>query len=187
LAGQLAGTLSRFSATPLRYQTPAGQKVEVDLRGLVVEIAGRAACVDSTSLRSALLADDSLASRILHRMARELPQTTVLVIDQAEEIFTLHQGREDDIARAWALEALGCLAGGSGGYKVIVSMRTEYFGRLISTLRKGATEVRGVREYFLTDFGESALVEAIRRPTQEVRIRYTSEIPYQRYRFRYYR
>src|SRR5262249_43006077 len=30
LAGQVAGALSRFSATPLHFQTPAGQEVELD-------------------------------------------------------------------------------------------------------------------------------------------------------------
>ena len=127
LAGQLAGVLSRFSVSPLRYRNPAGRDVEVDLPDLVARIVGSATPVEPPALRAALLADRSLASRILDRMARELAKTMVLVIDQAEEIFTLHQGPED-ASRAWALEALGRLAAGSGDYKVIVSMRTEYLG-----------------------------------------------------------
>ena len=49
--------------------------------------------------------------------------------------------------------------------KVIVSLRTEYYGRLLDHLREGRRDLVGVRDDLLRDFSEGALVEAIERPT----------------------
>ncbi|HYH65670.1 MAG TPA: hypothetical protein VD866_13320, partial [Urbifossiella sp.] len=58
-------------------------------------------------------------------------------------------------------------------------------GRLTDRLRKGVRAAGGVKDYLLTDFGFDDLVEAIRRPTLTTRIRYSAEVPAEKYRFRY--
>src|SRR5262249_569059 len=114
-----------------------------------------------------------------------LPFTVVLVIDQAEEVFTLARRLEDQPIRQLALAILREAVEVPGDFKLVVSLRTEYFGRLVDRLRRGVREAAGVREYLLTDFDEESLVEAIRRPTVEVPIPYASEVPREKYGFRY--
>jgi hypothetical protein len=180
LAGQLAQALSDYCARPCTYETPTGKGVEVDLRGVVPELA-----VAPAVLRQGLRCDTALLGRLLARMANHLPFALVLVIDQAEEMFTLARTLEDTQSARLALEMLRLALGASGNFRVIVSLRTEYHGRLIDGLRHSPHEVRKVREYLLTDFDEEALVAAIRRPTATVPIPHAAEIPFAKYRFRY--
>lgn len=70
-------------------------------------------------------------------MADRLPHALVLVIDQAEEIFTLASEVEEVEDRAHALRMLQRLVDVEADVKLIVSLRTEYYGRLLDHLREG--------------------------------------------------
>src|SRR5262249_24136366 len=84
-------------------------------------------------------------------------------IDQAEEVFTLAQTPQNADDRRQALEMLR-LASEAGDFKVILSLRTEYYGRFVDGLRQGARAAKGGREDLVTDFDEARLTEAIRKP-----------------------
>jgi hypothetical protein len=73
----------------------------------------------------------------------------------------------------------------AGDFKVILSLRTEYYGRLVDRLRRGLHDTNSIREYLLTDFGEQDLVDAIRRPTDRKQIAHASEVPFEKYGFDY--
>lgn len=180
---QIAAALTTFCAAPLAHRTPAGADAAADLpavfRAAVGERTGRDA------LRDALRADPALLGRLLADLGRVLPFTPVLVIDQAEEVFTLARTPDDEANRGLALEMLRRAAAAPGGFKVVVSLRTEYHGRLTDKLRKGAHPAVGVRDYLLTDFGHEALTEVIRRPTSAERVEYAAEIPAEKYGFRF--
>src|SRR5206468_4086046 len=90
----------------------------------------------------------------------------VLVIDQAEEVFTLARTEQDAENSKQALEVLRQAGATTGDFKIIVALRTEYYGRLVDRLRRGTRQAIGVREYLLTDFDESRLTEAVLRPTR---------------------
>src|SRR5262249_32278567 len=72
---------------------------------------------------------------------------------------------------------------GMGDYKVIVALRTEFYGRLIGSMRRGPDGATGVNDYLLTDLDREELVEFITRPTSDRPIAYAGEIPRQRYGF----
>jgi hypothetical protein len=74
---------------------------------------------------------------------------------------------------------------GRGDYKVIVSLRTEFYGRLIGSLRQGPQGATGVRDYFLADLDFDALVAFVTLPTADRPIDHAREIPRDRYGFRY--
>ena len=59
--------------------------------------------------------------------------------------------------------------------KLIISLRTEYYGRLLDHLRAGRRDLTGVRDDLLRDFSRSALIEAITRPTSETPGRWSAE------------
>jgi hypothetical protein len=186
---QFASALAAACARPLTYRTPAGDDATADLPGVLraalgLGADGAAADAVLPALRAALRADAGLLGRLLAELARAVPYTPVLVIDQAEEVFTLARTPADEANRALALEMLRRAAATPGGFKLIVSLRTEYHGRFVDRLRRGAGAA-GVREYLLTDFGTDALVEVIRRPTATARVPHAAEVPFEKYRFRY--
>jgi hypothetical protein len=160
LAGEVADGLVKFCQAPLRLKPPTGQPVEIDLPAVL------AGTPDVESLRTALLADAGLLGRVLASLGERLPYTPVLVINQAEEVFTLARTEEDTDLRKKALEMLRRAGETQGDFKVILSLRTEYYGRFIDSLRRGLHPTYGVREYLLTDLDEARLAEAIERPTR---------------------
>ena len=61
---------------------------------------------DVASLRAALLADAGLFAKRLGKMAGRLPFALVLVVDQAEELFTLAHSPEEIALRDHALRLI---------------------------------------------------------------------------------
>jgi hypothetical protein len=135
----------------------------------------------ASALAERLLANPALLHGVLECLGQAVPVTPVLVIDQAEEVFTLARGPAEEYARDRVLEMLRHVADGRGDYKLIVALRTEFYGRLISALRRGLSEPEGVREYFLTDLDASAMAAVIRRPTSRQRLPHSTEIPFEKY------
>ena len=78
-----------------------------------------------------------LLADLLARMASRLPHALVLVLDQAEEVFTLVRTPEEVADRDLALRMLQRLVDVRADVKLIVSLRTEYYGRLLDHLRAG--------------------------------------------------
>ena len=183
--GQLAQALCVYCHEPFAYQTPTGRTVEVDLPAILGNAIGCSKKVEIPDLRRALRDDPEQLARVLSAIAAALPFTLVAVIDQAEEMFTLAEVRREEATRDEMLEAVRRIASGSGDFKLIVALRTEYHGRLIDRLRRGVAETRSVREYLLTDLHKDALVEFIRRPTLQTKIRYSDQVPREVYGFAY--
>jgi WD40 repeat protein len=184
-AGPLAKALCDFCARGEKYATPRADKapVEVDLPGILSRLLQ--GVPGPAALRGALRADTSLLGRLLAALAERLPYTLVLVIDQGEEVFTLARTRQDEDSRHLALEMLRRALEVRGRFKVIVSLRTEYYGRVLDALRQDVRSAAAVRDYLLTDLQEGELAEAILRPTATAPIPHASEVPAQKYRFRY--
>ena len=69
-----------------------------------------------------------------------MPHALVLVFDQAEELFTLARTPEEVAGRDHALRMLQRVVDVRADVKLIISLRTEYYGRLLDHLRRaGAT------------------------------------------------
>ena len=89
---------------------------------------------------------------MLARVADRLPHALVLVFDQVEELFTLAKTPEEVAWRDQALRMLQRVADVRADVKVIISLRTEYYGRLLDHLREGRHDLTGVRDDLLRDF-----------------------------------
>ena len=179
----MAQALLEASATPLRFDTPDGEPHTVDLRSVLDEALKTSA--DYVTLRNALRGDTNLLAGILARMAGRLPHALVLVLDQAEEVFTLARTDEEVADRDQALRMLQRLVDVRADVKLIVSLRTEYYGRLLDYLRAGRRDLTGVRDDLLRDFSRGDLIEAITRPTRETPLAEGQPSPCERYGFRY--
>jgi WD40 repeat protein len=182
-AGPLAQALCDFCARGEAFATPRNTAVKVDLPGILGRFVP--GVPSPAALRDALRADTSLLGQVLAALAERLPYTLVLVMDQGEEVFTLASTREDEDSRDLTMEMLRRVLDAPGRFKVIVSLRTEYYGRLLDALRRDVRNPALVSDYLLTDLQEGELAEAILRPTATARIPHTSEVPAEKYRFRY--
>ena len=183
LVGQLAQALLDATATSLRYDTPDGEPHTVNLRRVLDEVLGTTA--DYATLREALRRDVHLLADMISRMAGRLPYALVLVLDQAEEVFTLAKTPEEVAGRDHGLRMLQRLVDVQADVKLIVALRTEYYGRLLDHLRAGRRDLTGVRDDLLRDFSRSALIEAITRPTSETPLAPGQPAPREQYGFRY--
>ena len=183
LVGQLAQALLDATATSLRYDTPDGEPHTVNLRRVLDEVLGTTA--DYATLREALRHDVHLLADMISRMAGRLPYALVLVLDQAEEVFTLAKTPEEVAGRDHGLRMLQRLVDVQADVKLIVALRTEYYGRLLDHLRAGRRDLTGVRDDLLRDFSRSALIEAITRPTSETPLAPGLPAPREKYGFRY--
>jgi hypothetical protein len=179
LVGGVAQTLLDATAKALCYKTPEGEEETVNLRVLIDEAI--AAPADFATLREALRRDTHLLARLLERMSARLPHALVLLLDQAEEVFTLARTPEEVASRDHGLRMLQLLIDVKADVKLIISLRTEYYGRLLDHLRAGRRDLTGVRDDLLRDFSKAALIEAITRPTAEAKygFKYAEGIPEQ--------
>ena len=92
-----------------------------------------------------MLDDPSLLGSIAFgAIGSHLPFTPIVVIDQGEEVFTLARSPEEHAPGRRALDILRRTAATAGGFKLIMSLRTEYYGRLIDRLRHGLHDVGGI-------------------------------------------
>ena len=181
--GRLAVGLLEMTERPLEYRTPTGDVRTIALRPVLDEALGTKA--DAATLRAALMDDPGRLATLLERLSAPLPHALVLVLDQAEELFTLAKTPEEIAARDQALRLLQRVADVRADVKVIVSLRTEYYGRLLDHLRAGRRDLTGVRDDLLRDFSKPALIEAIERPTLETPLVEGQPSPRQRYGFTY--
>jgi tetratricopeptide (TPR) repeat protein len=184
-AVRLAQGLLDMTAAPLEYVTPAGELLHIDLRAQFDAALGRS--TDAMLLREALLEDDSLLTRILGRMAERLPHALVLALDQAEELFTLPDAAngEEIVARDRVLAMLQRIADLDEDVKVIISLRTDYYGPLLDNLRAGRHDLTTVRDYFLRELSEDQTVEAIERPASDRPLAEGQPAPREHYKFRF--
>ena len=107
----------------------------IDLRPTIDDVLGAPA--DFATLRAALAQDAGLFSTLLAQMAARLPHALVLVIDQAEELFTLARSPAEIEVRDHALKMIQRVVDIKADVKLIISLRTEYIGRLLDHLRAG--------------------------------------------------
>jgi WD40 repeat protein len=184
LAGQLALALAAFVARPWTITTPVGGTVTVDLPALVRQ-ATQLQVVDADALRAALAADPALLGRLLSVLAEGLPWEPVLLIEQGEEILTLARKHDDAENQRVGLAMLRQAALNPGQGKVLMALRTEYYGSLINRLHARDGALGAISDFLLTVPDEESMLAAALRPTVNEPVPFSIEIPFARYRFQF--
>ena len=136
IAQALLDTTAQSAGVPRRPQASRSGSTCADA---VDKMLGRPA--DFATLRAALARDAGFFSTLLTRMAARLPHALVLVIDQAEELFTLARSPDEIAMRDHTLKMLQRVVDIKADVKLIISLRTEYIGRLLDHLRAGRRDL----------------------------------------------
>jgi hypothetical protein len=157
----LATSLTQFILGGMTVETPLGLKI-LNLRKALPPGIQDNNCV------AALSADSRAMLGVLERLSGIVPQTLTLVIDQGEELLTLDQSPTGEEARHSFLEFLGLFTRTTIDLKLVLALRTEYYGRIYAKLRRAQAEIFGIREYFLDELTTEQLVQAIIQPTSEI-------------------
>ncbi len=174
---RLSECLFDFISRPLELLTPHG----LETIHLTNKVASYPDC-SSFCDHVAASVDEMLS--VLHKLAKAVPQTLVLIIDQAEEVLTVKPGADGSDSRSRFFDFLTRFYDMGLDIKLLIAIRTEYKGRFDNEIQNRTGDVVTIPHYLLTDFSEGQIVQAIERPTLHKDIEgYGS--PYSHYKFSY--
>jgi hypothetical protein len=134
-----------------------------------------------------LIAD--LLLKALDLITRELSRNLVLVVDQAEEIFTLRSGEDSENRQKSFFYFIEELCVRDARIKVIVCLRTEYYGQFCDGLRidpgSKVSPHLGLEQFMLHGLRQrEQIIQAVARPTLKEPVE-PYGVPFERYRFEY--
>ena len=170
--------LADFAARRTSLTPPAGDEQAVDLgSALGGALGSRGRSRDGRSGKG-LLADSARLDLRRRGPASVVPFSLVLVIDQAEEMFTLANPDGSGLAdRDRVLRMLSRVRRGARRHcRSVVSLRRD-LGRLIGSLRQGPNGAIGVRDYLLADLDRDALIAFVTLPTSDRPVDHALWIP----------
>ena len=124
---------------------------------------------------------------VLGRIAASHPRTLVLILDQAEEVFTLAGRVEGSRSEMALFEFVARLTRSDIDLKLLVTLRTDFFGQFDDGLRRQTSlgvKKAAIEGYLLRDLETSALLDAICLPTSRKPFKHYG-VPYERYRFEF--
>jgi hypothetical protein len=173
---RIAWQIFLFIREPFRLRTPAGWR-ELDLTSAL-----RGACDWEAYLT--LVRDEEGLLQSLRRVAEIIPQTLVLIVDQAEEVLTHNPGEENFENRVRFFAFLRDFQRLEFDARVIVTLRTEYFGRFIDAIQLSHRAGAEFQQFLLGELGRPSLVDAILRPTRREPIE-PFGVPYAAYGFEF--
>ena len=173
---RLAEMLFQLGQTKRVRNTPVGVS-SVDLRECIHP--------DETSLQRFVQRSPDDLVKVLGHFARRIPETLVLIFDQVEEVLTLRPGQNGDSSRHRFFEFLDRFMDAGIDVKMVLALRTEYFGRVLDALQYGVFDVGATSYYLLKELSEQELIRAIVRPTSDQPVKPGQQSPRDKYRFRY--
>jgi hypothetical protein len=122
--------------------------------------------------------------QVLKDIASRSPKTLVLIIDQAEEVMTLWPENSEDEPKVSFFEFLFIFSSKQINVKLILSLRTEYYGKFISGIHSYTFNMSGFRDYYLQPITDKELKDAIVLPTKDEPVGGYGK-PRDKYRFSY--
>jgi hypothetical protein len=155
----LAEKLCQMLNAGLTVNTRVGEK-QIDLRKPLPPDLKDAEC-------TSYLREPAALTGVLENLSGIIPYTLVIIIDQAEEVLTVEPGPAGEEARTDLFDFLAGFTDASFDMKLIVALRTEYYGRFYSRLSRAFADSKRVREYSLEDLTPEQMLRAIVRPTLE--------------------
>jgi NTE family protein len=155
----LADSVYAFAAREITRMAPDGH-FTIRLRD-ALPAEGAA---DAAGFRQLCGEDPEILLGVLEHLSAIVPETLVLIIDQGEEVLTVDPGPDGEQSRRRFFEFVADFARASFDLKLLIALRTEYFGRFVSRVRRNFRGP-GIGEYYLDTLTNDQVTEAIERPT----------------------
>jgi hypothetical protein len=155
---KLADNLYDLGQQDFTLKTPRGPRT-ISLKDALLGYNERDSFLDKVGRSPELMCES------LTLLVKELPRTQVLVIDQAEEVFTLQTGDASEAANAF-FQLLALLTRTPCDLKLILSLRTEYYKRFYDELGKLTADLRTVTDFELHDLDKDCIVAAVKHPAK---------------------
>lgn len=156
---KLANAIFHFADREITLQTRVGDRT-LNLREAIPERLR----VHETAFRHTAVDNPEVLINTLAALEKMLPQTLVLMVDQGEEVLTVNPGEAGEKSRRLFFDFLRQFIQSKLDLKLLIALRTEYFGRFVSLSRQDLRGT-GITEYFLSDLSDAQVIEAIRLPT----------------------
>jgi WD40 repeat protein len=140
---------------------------------------------DAEDVRKALHKEPDLLGRLLAALSQRLPFELVLLIEQADDLFSLLKPGGNDHNLQGSLAMLRALLAVPARAKLVLSLRTEYLGRLFDAVAQGPEDGQHVRTFLTRELTQEQLVEIILQPTSAEPLPNTEEVPLDKYGFQF--
>lgn len=154
----IAGAIYEFASAGAEVVTLRHHRA-IDFRAALLD------CQTADDFRAVAGANHQQLFESLRQLGACLPRTLVLIIDQGEEVLTLAPGTDGDAAREEFFQLVAALSRADLDIKLLVALRTEYYGRFRHELQTRLADVTHVTDYYLGDLEAAGLFQAITRPT----------------------
>lgn len=106
-----------------------------------------------------------LAMLVVRSIAKIIPQTLILVVDQAEEAITLTQSRGASNDQKPFFEFLSHFSKIDFDLKLLVAIRTEFYGKFAHEIQRHKADMTKITYFMLEDLNREQLIQAIKQPT----------------------
>lgn len=186
LPGILRKHVSGGAAAPseaIQAETPAASAANTGIAvGMPARPSAGTPAATPVQLWQALVDDPGALSRLLEDITERLPFELLIVIEQGEDLLTQPSTAADQERREAAFAMLANVASSSARCKVILTLRSEFFGQL-SEAFPGAKERSAWRDVYLAPLDKKTLTEALLAPTATEPTLYALAAPHTRYGF----
>ncbi|MGO7044075.1 hypothetical protein ACCT07_36435 [Rhizobium johnstonii] len=173
---QISQQIFLFLHSTFEQKTPLGP-VKVDLSRALLGAVGWDEFLKICREENGTLESLKIISQVI-------PQTLVLVVDQAEEVLTLNPSHQDFENRYLFFSFLREFQTSEFAARIILTIRTEFFGRFVDAIHSSGSSLQEFQHLFLGDLSENALIDAIQLPTSKQQLG-SFGIPYEVYKFQF--
>ena len=164
---QIGEEIWSLCAKPFSIDTPTGPR-QLDLPALLAEYR------DSRErFVTAVNSDGRILVEVLSKLADALPETLVIIVDQAEEVLTLGGGSDKLERHATGNKSkdeffsfLSKFSVATLDLKLLLVIRTEFFGEFSNEIQRRQWRRSGVLGEVLGELNTEQIISAIERPTE---------------------
>ena len=174
---RLSESLYEFASQPLQVHSPLGIE-HISLSSALDDVSNCTvfANIVGTSSEQMLL--------MLRKLEKLVPQTLVIVIDQAEEVLTLKPGPDGQDQRDRFFDFLMRFRKAKFDIKLLIAIRREWVAPFENEIQKRTNELLTIPRFQLNELTEPQIIEAIERPTSKEPFEKYG-CPYDQYGFSY--
>jgi WD40 repeat protein len=166
----------------IQAEAPAASPRETGIAVVPAKPSVGSGAATPVQLWQAFVDDPGALGRLLDDFTERLPFELLIVIEHGEDLLTQPSTTAEQERRQTAIHMLASLALSSARCKVILTLRSEFFGQLGEAF-SGAKERPAWRDVYLAPLDRKALTETLLAPTATEPTLYALAAPHTRYGF----